>query len=144
MKETLIQFKKMKPREFEFGYRIAVDGETVYSVEKSMKEEVIIKKSMSPSMARVDVCGIISGVQEVSQSSAGNAEQPLLISLKPILQEISSDVDMVTTEDSRESSPRPVDERERRSRSRRSRQRSDTSTPPSARDPFIDPDDQLN
>jgi hypothetical protein len=104
VKETLIQFKKMKPREFEFGYRIAVDGETVYSVEKSMKEEVFIKKSMSPSMARVDVCGIITAVQEVSQSSAGNAEQPLLISLKPILQELSSDVNMVATEDSRESS----------------------------------------
>jgi len=46
--------------------------------------------------------------------------------------------------DSRESSPRSVDERERRSRSRRSRQRSDSSVPSSARDPFIDPDDQLN
>ena len=100
VKETLIQFKKMKPREFEFGYRIAVDGETVYSVEKSMKEEVFIKKSMSPSMARVDVCGIITSVQEVSQSSAGNAEQPLLISLKPILTELSSDIDVIATEDS--------------------------------------------
>ncbi len=46
--------------------------------------------------------------------------------------------------ESRESSPRPVDERERRSRSRRSRQRSDSSVPSSARDAFIDPDDQLN
>ena len=95
VKETLVQFKKMKPREFEFGYRIAVDGETVYSVEKSMKEEVFIKKSMSPSMARVDVCGIILSVQEVSQSSPETADQPLLISLKPILQDFSSDIDVI-------------------------------------------------
>ena len=96
VKETLIQFKKMKPREFEFGYRIAVDGETVYSVEKSMKEEVFIKKSMSPSMARVDVSGIISSVQNVQQPSSENAEQPSpsLISLK---RDVSSNMNIITT-----------------------------------------------
>lgn len=75
VKETLIQFKKLKPREFEFGYRIAVDGETVYSVEKSMKEEIVIPKSRSPSMARVNVTSLITSM----------ADQPLTetrISLK--------------------------------------------------------------
>ena len=72
VKETLVQFKKLKPREFEFGYRIAVDGETVYSVEKSMKEEVSIKKSMSPSMARVNVTEIIIGAQELVSADVGN------------------------------------------------------------------------
>lgn len=66
VKETLIQFKKLKPREFEFGYRIAVDGETVYSVEKSMKEEIVIPKSRSPSMARVNVTNLISSMADPS------------------------------------------------------------------------------
>jgi hypothetical protein len=68
VKETLIQFKKLKPREFEFGYRIAVDGETVYSVEKSMKEEIVIPKSRSPSMARVNVTSLISSMADSSLS----------------------------------------------------------------------------
>ena len=107
VKETLIQFKKMKPREFEFGYRIAIDGETVYSVEKSMKEEVFIKKSMSPSMARVDVSGIISSVQNVQQSSSKNADQPspspLLISLKPSIQDVSSNMNIIASANNGES-----------------------------------------
>ena len=105
VKETLIQFKKMKPREFEFGYRIAVDGETVYSVEKSMKEEVFIKKSMSPSMARVDVSGIISSVQNVQQPSSKNAEQPSpsLISLKQTIRDVSSNINIMTTANSGDS-----------------------------------------
>ena len=69
VKQTLIQFKKLKPREFEFGYRIAVDGETVYSVEKSMKEEIFIPKSRSPSMARVNVTNVIAMAQNTAATS---------------------------------------------------------------------------
>lgn len=66
VKDTLAPFKKLRPREFEFGYRIALDGETVYSVEKSFVVEAVIKKSRSPSMARVNVTEIITNTQSLS------------------------------------------------------------------------------
>ena len=70
VKDTLVQFKKLKPREFEFGYRIAVDGETVYSVEKSMKDEIVIPKSRSPSVPRINIPAIIADARKlVSESS---------------------------------------------------------------------------
>jgi hypothetical protein len=66
VKDTLAPFKKLRPREFEFGYRIALDGETVYSVEKSFVVEAVVKKSRSPSMARVNVTEIITNTQSLS------------------------------------------------------------------------------
>jgi hypothetical protein len=66
VKDTLAPFKKLRPREFEFGYRIALDGETVYSVEKSFVVEAVIPKSRSPSMARVNVTEIITNTQSLS------------------------------------------------------------------------------
>lgn len=68
VKDTLAPFKKLRPREFEFGYRIAIDGETVYSVEKSFVVEAVIPKSRSPSMARVNVTEIIANTQSLSST----------------------------------------------------------------------------
>lgn len=76
VKDTLVQFKKLKPREFEFGYRIAVDGETVYSVEKSMKEELFIPKSRSPSMARIDIPRIIADAKKLVSESLLSSNDP--------------------------------------------------------------------
>lgn len=96
VKETLIQFKKLKPREFEFGYRIAVDGETVYSVEKSMKEVIQIPRSRSPSMARVNVTSIISGIKDLSPSDVASVDLQTRISLRYNSQEVTPDGEHVS------------------------------------------------
>ena len=96
VKETLIQFKKLKPREFEFGYRIAVDGETVYAVEKSMKEVIQIPRSRSPSMARVNVTNIIAGIKDSSSNEMADEELQTRISLRSNSHEATPDGEHVS------------------------------------------------
>ena len=85
VKDTLVQFKKLKPREFEFGYRIAVDGETVYSVEKSMKEEILIPKSRSPSVPRINIPAIIADARKVVSESLPNPASSVIKKVPLIL-----------------------------------------------------------
>ena len=85
VKDTLVQFKKLKPREFEFGYRIAVDGETVYSVEKSMKEEILIPKSRSPSVPRINIPAIIADARKVVSESLPNPASSFIKKVPVIL-----------------------------------------------------------
>lgn len=89
VKGVLPQFKKLKPRDFQFGYRIAVDDEPAYSIERgtsSTKESATISKTHTQA-DRIDVVKIVESANannEHDRTTVSTSEESLLTLLRTL------------------------------------------------------------
>ena len=81
VKTTLPQLKKVRSREIQFGYRIALDDESVYSVEfthaASAIDKAIEKKALRGLPARIDVIALMQQSHTRDIDTAVELLQPL-------------------------------------------------------------------